>query len=69
MVKCTNLQCYLYQTIDPFCSFQTPSVYSLPDLELKTVDFGKVTIRGEKTKAYVAVNAQGELCVAVSFFQ
>ncbi|KAM7425562.1 putative fibroblast growth factor1 [Porites harrisoni] len=36
------------------------------DLELKTVDFGKVTIRGEKTKAYVAVNAQGELCVAES---
>lgn len=47
-----------------------PKVFiTLPDLELKTVDFGKVTIRGEKTKAYVAVNAQGELCVAVSFFQ
>jgi len=49
--------------------FKRQVFITLPDLELRTVDFGKVTIRGEKTKAYVAVNAQGELCVAVSFFQ
>lgn len=50
-------------------NFKPKLFIPFPDLELKTVDFGKVTIRGEKTKAYIAMNAQGELYLAVSFVQ
>ncbi|KAJ7385094.1 Fibroblast growth factor 6 [Desmophyllum pertusum] len=30
-------------------------------LEMKTIDFTKVTIRGVKTNVYIAINAQGHL--------
>lgn len=33
---------------------------------MKTVDFSKVTIRGENTNVYIAMNAQGNLYTTVS---
>lgn len=38
----------------------------VPVFEMKTVDFSKVTIRGEQTNVYIAMNAQGNLHTAVS---
>ena len=35
-------------------------------LEMKTTDFGKVTIRGVRANAYIAMNAQGNLYLTVS---
>lgn len=42
------------------------SLFSTPVLEIKTTDFGKVTIRGLTANVYVAMNAQGNLCATVS---
>jgi len=33
---------------------------------MKTVDFSKVTIRGENTNVYIAMDAQGNLFTTVS---
>lgn len=41
------------------CGARTKDDYCV--LEMNTVDFSKVTIRGENTNVYIAMNAQGNL--------
>lgn len=41
------------------CGVRTKDDYCA--LEMKTTDFGKVTIRGVRANAYIAMNAQGNL--------
>ena len=54
---CTSSELF---SIDSDC----PSCLSV--LEMKTTDFSKVTIRGVRANAYIAMNAQGNLYATVS---